>query len=412
MFSRKTLVKKFHVFSRKVLRHGRKNKVNAKVLWSELDENLLGEIMSRLCVTDQARFGAVCKTWHSVRPVTASKLLPWFVSIKQFQFIWRSSLKYRLHEPYSSPKSRISTHKLSYSKFRTPYSSYSEFSVDVRHNWLLISACQKNCSNYFCLFSPLTKAFIQLPKLAYHLYSSSFILTFSTNPDSSDCVFLILSSGDEDKFVVMTCHQGDQEWTLRKFNNLVSGLFLAEYVNGSFFFVSKCGQLVSYNTTRGAFEIEKLDKDEDLDQLSISEMDFLLLELNGELIVLYIGFKYNHVRGDDTIFPSIPCIRKFDWPTKAWIPLRSLGDQTLFIGHRLNYALVKVGKEQARSMGVLSNAIYYYYDLGCIIYSFENGVLVQYKYNPASKGDLLQCQYDSAIRDEDYCYYLLEPPVI
>lgn len=231
MFSRNILVKKFHGFSRMIVRHGRttspvrKNKINAQVLWSELDENLLGEIMSRLCLTDQAFFRAVCKRWHSIRPITASKSLPWFVSIDHYLLKWSDSFKYHLHEPCSSPRSRISTHKISFSKLSIPYSLHSTFTVDVRHNWFVISACLRNwlvatCQNYLFLFSPVTKAFIKLHKLGYQSpMSSSFIHTFSTNPDSPDCVFIILNIGYKPEFVIMTCHQGDKEWTIRKFNN-------------------------------------------------------------------------------------------------------------------------------------------------------------------------------------------------
>ncbi|KAK1367873.1 hypothetical protein POM88_033965 [Heracleum sosnowskyi] len=428
MFSGKILVKKFHGFSRKVVRYGRKaspvkkNKVNAKVLWSELDENLLGEIMSRLGLTDQARFHAVCKRWHSIRPVTMYKSLPWFVSFEKHPSLWSHSIKCCLYEPYSSPRSRISTYKISLSKFSVPYSLPTIFTVESKNNWLFTSVCQRNWfgpsfHKYFFVFSPFTRTVIQLPKLDYQLpLSSSFMHTFSTNPDSPDCVFFISNTCDEPEFVVLTCCQGDKEWTLKKFNNSVPGLCLAEYIYGTFFVVSPSGQLVSYNIMNGGFEIEKLNRDEDLDQLFDSQMDFFMFELNGELMIMYIGFRFDHVRRDNTTFPGIPCIKKFDWPTKAWIPIRSLGDQTLFVGYRI-LSVVKVGMEQARNMGVLSNAIYYYFDLGCIIYSFENGVLVQFKYNPASKntvesGDILQDHCDSAIRDKNHLYFFLEPPVI
>lgn len=92
---------------------------------------------------------------------------------------------------------------------------------------------------------------------------------------------------DKLELVVRTCYQGDKEWTLRKFNYLVDPLYLAEYIDGTFFFVSPFGQLVSFNTVNGEFEIEKEDMDDDLGQMFYSDMEFLMFELNGELIVLY-----------------------------------------------------------------------------------------------------------------------------
>ncbi|KAK1367871.1 hypothetical protein POM88_033963 [Heracleum sosnowskyi] len=428
MFSRKILVKKFHGFSRKVVRYGRKaspvkkNKVNAKVLWSELDENLLGEIMSRLSPTDQARFHAVCKRWHSIRPITAYKSLPWFVSLEAHSLIWSHSLKYRLYEPYSSAKSRISTYKFSLSKLGIPYSVLKMYHGTVRHGWLFISVGHINwscaCYTYCFVFSFLTREYILLPKVDHHLImlSSSFYQTFSTNPNSPDCVFLISNIGEEREFLVMTCRQGDKEWTIRKFENFVLGSCRAEYINGNFFFASSSGRLASYNIMNGKFKIETLDRDDDFCQRFNSQMEFRMFELNGDPTILYLCSGHDRLRGDNNSVPAIPCIKKFDWHTKAWVHLRSLGDQTLFVGPGM-YSMVKVGIEQTRNMGVLSNAIYYYFDRGCIIYSFENGVLVQLKYNVASKntvksGDLLQLHYNSAIWDKKHSYFLLEPPVI
>lgn len=61
----------------------RKKQTYNKVLWSELDSNLLGEIYCRLTSpTDQARFRAVCKAWLAVHPVsntTSPAFLPWFI---------------------------------------------------------------------------------------------------------------------------------------------------------------------------------------------------------------------------------------------------------------------------------------------------------------------------------------------
>ncbi|KAK1394038.1 hypothetical protein POM88_013094 [Heracleum sosnowskyi] len=79
------LGKKYQVVWKKAVRYGHnasrvlKKKIGTQVLWSELDENLLGEIMSRLGLTDQARFRAVCKRWNSARPITTYEPLPWLV---------------------------------------------------------------------------------------------------------------------------------------------------------------------------------------------------------------------------------------------------------------------------------------------------------------------------------------------
>lgn len=408
--------KKFQIFSRKAVRYChnasrvlKKNKDGNQVLWSELDENLLAEIMSRLSLlSDQVCFHAVCKRWHSIRPITpCTTSLPWFVGIEIFPSSPRSmSFTYRLYEPYSSTKFRISTCKISLSKLLIPRSFPMNITCTLGHSWFFISVCQTNSSgdhtNFF-VFSLLTKKLIQLPKL--HNYSimslPGFIHRFSTNPDSPDCVFLISYIGDEPEFVIMTCRQGDKEWTARKFDNFMRGSCIAEYINGAFYIVSVFGQVASYNIMNWEYEIEKLDEDDDFDQLFDSQMGCSMFELNGDIIILYYTF------------PGIPCIKKFDWCTKAWVPLESLGDQTVLVGSKIN-GIAKVGMEQARNIGVLLNAIYYYSDNWCIVYSFENGALVQLGswVNTEKSGDLLHLHYSSVIRDKNHICYWMESPFI
>lgn len=108
---------------------------------------------------------------------------------------------------------------------------------------------------------------------------------FSTNPSSPDCVFLI-SYSDGHKFVVMTCRQGDNGWKIRKFDDFVCGLYMVEYINGNFYFVSSLGRLALHNIMSGEFEIEKLNRDDYLNQLFNSQMQFLVFKLKGELTIL------------------------------------------------------------------------------------------------------------------------------
>ncbi|KAK1367872.1 hypothetical protein POM88_033964 [Heracleum sosnowskyi] len=199
------LVKIFHFFLKQVLGYGRnpKKNVDKNVFWSELDENLLGEIMSRLSLTDQARFHAVCKIWHSVRPIATYKSLPWFVSIHNVISTLSNPIECRLYEPYSSPKALISTYKISLSELGIPF-----------------------------YWKGFTLKLIKLPQLDYPFLSRDlFTRTFSTDLNSPDCIFLILNSCTEPEFIVMTCRQSHKEWTIRKFDNFVLGFCRAEYMN-------------------------------------------------------------------------------------------------------------------------------------------------------------------------------------
>lgn len=54
-----------------------------KSIWSELDSNLLSEILGRLFLTDQARFRDVCKNWLAapiiIKSSSCSLLSPWWL---------------------------------------------------------------------------------------------------------------------------------------------------------------------------------------------------------------------------------------------------------------------------------------------------------------------------------------------
>lgn len=67
-------------------------------LWSQLQEDFLRDLMSRLSFADQVHFRAVCKSWHDVDQYekAPSYSLPWLVSIQEF---WNNMLECRFYKP-------------------------------------------------------------------------------------------------------------------------------------------------------------------------------------------------------------------------------------------------------------------------------------------------------------------------
>lgn len=133
--------------------------------------------------------------------------------------------------------------------------------------------------------------------------------------------------------------------------------------------------------------------------------------MNGELIILYID---SHAKQSVTLGGK-QCIRRFNWSRKGWIPLSTLGDKALFIKEK-DFEITTIDKKDMTNCGVLSNKIYYFFDDGCLIYSIENGELVDFKSissNEDSGGDLHEYKKKyctTTFSDTKTSIYWLEPP--
>lgn len=112
-------------------------KDDIKDLWSELDSNLLGEIICRLTSpTDQARFRAVCQTWLAVEPTAAPALLLWFEGFNRSVPCFTGTLEMLLYEP-SSTFDPTSVHTISLTKLGIPSPpSCPDIKATCINNWL------------------------------------------------------------------------------------------------------------------------------------------------------------------------------------------------------------------------------------------------------------------------------------
>ncbi|KAK1390273.1 hypothetical protein POM88_018451 [Heracleum sosnowskyi] len=356
-----------------------------KVSWSQLDSNLLGEIMCRLASpTDQARFRAVCQTWLAVEPTAAPALLPWFVGYNRSVVCFTGTLEMLLYEP-SSTFDPTSVDKISLTKLGIPSPpSFDDNGATCINNWLFFCIRQPitRLSCYrrnFVLYSPLTKEVIKLPQSDYP-FPYIFSRTFSTDPKSPDCVFLI-SDGrclDSQKIVILTYRNGDEQWTARKFNRVEQfvpcSICFSIYFQGMFYIVTALGQIASYNSDNGEFRLKNVQVDDEFEVNYSCELQYEVFEFNGYLTLIYFGSRHETHNNN---FPGNPCIKRFDWSNNVWIPMRSLGDETLFVGKQFH----AVGTFKARHNEVVPNKIYYFSASGCMIYSVENdGALVEHEF--------------------------------
>lgn len=351
-------------------------------LWSELDPNLLGKILEKLCLADQLRFHVVCKNWLHARPVTTVKNpLLWYLSFD------RSLFELKLHDPssYSDPASvqHIPLTQLGI-PFPPSYENVRATLLDL--NWLFIIIAIPKLffwkSKYILLFSPLTKKIIPLPKFGYPCtFAHLTVLMSSTQPESPDCVFFLLDTTckNSDKVIyIITYHNGDKEWTAKEFSTRLTNFKPCPcwpvYLDGILYIVSPFGQLASYD---GELKFESLLVDALFRRNIRSSRQMRAFELNGELMAIYFDLYKNK----DATLPGKPCIRRYSWSNKVWIPVSSLGDKSLLFSEKTYQVVVISSKDDdMRNSGVLSDKIYQFSDDGCLIYSIEeDGELTKFK---------------------------------
>lgn len=306
----------------------RKQKVHRKTIreaasWSELVADLLGDIIARLCVTDRVRFRAVCRSWQDVTHIvkstasTSTSMLPWFASVGSTNQKPTRALECRLFDSSYSVDVPVSVYTISFTKLCIPVLAWNRIKSFCKQGWLFISVSDltkfSGSRIYFMLFSPLTKKLTQLPALTASC--DDFVQTFSSDPESADCVFLLLDTCNFDDFTITTCRKGDTQWTVRKFriheDFRYSG---AIYTRGLFYIISRYGQLASYDVIEEKIKYQSLVIDDDFARRD-QHRRYRVFTRNGE-------FMYNY-RCNGT--------KRFDWSNKVWIPVSSITDPPALI---------------------------------------------------------------------------------
>ncbi|XP_063937049.1 uncharacterized protein LOC135147729 isoform X2 [Daucus carota subsp. sativus] len=393
--------------------------MSAPARWCELDLNLLEEIRGRLrSPTDQARFRGVCKAWHDVRPVKMMKSIPWQVKLDREIPKAADKLEFRVYDPSSMS---AFVHNIFWADLGIPSpSSYKNIGASRKNNWFFICISKPRLffwtRRYFLFHTPYTRKTIKLPTLDYPS-RFKFRRTFSTDPESPNCVFFLSDTFDADKIVVITYCKSDTKWTAREFERVQEFVpcdCIPIYFREIFYLVSPFGQVASYNIVDDEFKFESLLIDESFVLNYNSFRIYQVFELNGELMLIYFGSK----KKDNDSRPGKQCIRMYDWSNKVWIPVSTLGDNAIFVGDQI-LSVAIVNTEETKNCGVLPNKIYRFYDFGCIIYSLEDGNLVEYTPMYSNLlgdgcGDLPEFKYNCGITfwDATKAFYWLEPPTV
>ncbi|XP_074357910.1 uncharacterized protein LOC141697423 [Apium graveolens] len=379
---------------------------------------MFGEIMGRLCLADRARFRVVCKKWMAVYPIsTTTKSLPWFLYFDQLLPSKSGTFEFRLYDPLCAPH-LASVQILSLTELGVPSpSSCRNLGVTLKKNWLFICISKPRLylwtRRYFLFYSLFTKRVITLPELDYPC-RFTFKRMLSTEPDSANCIFFLVSTLNVDKIVIITYRKGDTRWTAREFDRVYEFSPCScepIYLRGLLYIVSPLGQLASYNHFDGVLKFENLSIDDLFAVNYDSSLLYEVFELNGELMLIYFG---SHKR-EDSAFPGKQCIKKYDWSNNVWIPVSTLGNETLLVCDKF-VSVATVNRVETRNSGVLSNKIYRFSDCGCVIYSLEDGDLIEFKKIDSAllEGghDLPEFKNNCGITfsNTTQAFYWLEPP--
>lgn len=342
--------------------------------WSELQTDLLKEIAGRLYFSDYFRFYGVCKNWLATKsyPTPAAYFLPWLVKIP---FSTNKSLACQLYEPFSRNPKPTLVFEIPLHQFLVDDQTCDSVDIDIRYKygWLFLSISNKDCSDYtnFTLFSILTRNVITLPTL-HHSKARRFALvySFSSDPNSPECVFVVMQCTCTNQNTISTLRRGDKDWTTktlcRRYYGFVGNDALC--IRGIFYFVSYGGQVASYDISRGVWREERESDDTVLNHDDLFRKQEVFL-LEGDLVRICIGKHYFN-RKNHLCF-----IRKFDMSEKVWVPLKTLRcDRALFVS-RNSFCISTIG-EEAKKNGVQANNVYGLICEGRTLHSLDNGKLI------------------------------------
>ncbi|KAL1820531.1 hypothetical protein ACET3Z_015400 [Daucus carota] len=381
--------------------------------WAELDRNLLGEIASRLCVIDRARFGAVCTQWLAAAHIIKTRFsssLPWHGCQ------YPGTPEFRIYDPLSYPSHLVSRHFIDWSELGIPSDSDDVYLHGVKHNWVFLSVSKPRLffwrRSHVFLFSPFTKRIITLPTFD-HPDRLRVVSTFSTRPDSPDCVFCCVDASQVDTIVVATYRNGDAQWTSRRFNKPPAfrpGNLLSHILAGILYIPSPFGQVASYNIRNGEFKFDRLRRDEFVFENSYRRI-VQSFELNGELLIIGLN---PDVRKDATL-PGQQFVRRYDRSRKVWLPVRTLWGYALFYTEKCIDVAVVNTKDMTCNR-LLPNNVYCFFSGGCLVYSLLEGELVRTKcVNSNFLGDggnnLPEYKYNYSTPDTDLAYWLEAPRI-
>ncbi|GMY21441.1 F-box/kelch-repeat protein At1g57790-like [Fagus crenata] len=328
--------------------------------WSNLPNDILSEIMEKVCVFDRLQCQAVCKGWlnphHGVEHEHEHvEVFPWLMTYK-WDKISEDQVKSdcKLYRPFCENKGPFIVEdgitNMGRENFVGARACASKF------GWVLFckeKECGKGTS--FFLFAPFSKEIINLPNLD----SNIDVASFSHSPNSPDCVFFVMHQSSRHKAITINvCGFSDQSWQTHVFeiDKIPGPIRSVVYNDGNFYCLFGLKTLATFSTIHKEFRLLTKVRPFDPCHYEIPH----LLHSNGEVLVVYFDlFRRDSFR-----------IFKFDWSKKTWVLKRSLKNQALFLGCN-SFSVPAAGKAIQ-----LANKVFYNHNAfsNILSYDFKNDV--------------------------------------
>lgn len=286
--------------------------------WADLHEDMLRIIKSKLCLSDQVRFGAVCKSWRlSGKPMIAMAYFSKHCYSAISPDPWDDSSDRDVTfacEIYDSCGEKI--HKVSYCISEEGWPSIFYRWPEVcasKDGWLLIIDCAHTAGTV-TLCNPFSNLVLSVPRLGHQID----VATFSTIPTSSNCIIFVFyrSWG---KTHLGFYRFGDKSWTrlIIAERKAAAEVLSVVYIEGVLYYVFEDGMLgcFSYSGKYCSVLAETFPKR----YSKTSFVSYHLVEYGGQVLLATADEDANW------------CIFRYDESKKAWIAGVSLGKWALCI---------------------------------------------------------------------------------
>ena len=331
--------------------------------WADLDLDLLGEVKKKLYWGDHARFSVVCKTWlaaeHEKR---AGDVLPWWLMMyHEDSEDWM--ITYHLYQPLNLDQPEI-TRSINLNDFFDSSTVHEATPLVYFDGCLCLSMYHIDFTRtHFLIVSILDNSSFTLPQFHHPNvrpdWNMNRLIAVSTCPASSDCVFLAIFVVNSSQWTVGIFRHGDAHWTTTQFD-FQQPLFCPRgrdvvFIRGLFYFLCHGRRLASYDIASGDLNINSYSMPANCEG---GEHNMRFFALDGELMLMYYDPK---VRRD--------VLTTYDSSSKLWVPLKCLGDRSLFISRYSVYV------DYMNYYRASPNKIYYQEHGTCYVYNVENGLL-------------------------------------
>ncbi|XP_028795571.1 F-box/kelch-repeat protein At1g57790-like [Neltuma alba] len=318
-----------------------KNKALELQTWSDLPDELLELILSRLTLADNVRASAVCKRWHaSASAVRVVNQSPWLMCIPKFGS-WCEFYDPVHRKTYSWEFTELTGSRLCYAK----------------DGWLLLYRYR---SHRVFFFNPFTREVIKLPR--YEMTCQ--IIAFSCAPTSPGCVLFAVDHVTPLFVVISTCHLGDSEWTTLSYRNrlpFVSSSIWNKVVffNGLFYCLSLTGWIGVFDPVKRVWNVLAVPPPkcpENVLAKNWREGKFMT-EHEGDILVIYACSSEKLI------------IFKLDQIKMEWEKMDTLEGATVFASFLSSHSKTDMP-------GIMRNSVYFpkvrFYGKRCISYSFDD----------------------------------------